>query len=151
MLRGPDSRAATRLVGDVLDEEDIQGWRRIMAYDVQVQAVSDRVTDTLIAGLERECGQGAGAALAARFLAAEECDFLWDARVEERWMGAYESIEDDDFELDRVAIIGRIGRIGRRWFVARVIIDGDGYAHGLLGRRDFGSAKVARKAFADAR
>jgi hypothetical protein len=148
MLRGHDSRAATRLVGDVLDEEDIQGWRRIMAYDVQVQAVSDRVTDTLIAGLEGEFGQGAGAALAARFLAAEECDFLWDARVEERWMGAYESIEDDDFELDRVAIVGRIKGV---WFVAQIVIDGDGHAHGLLGRRDFGSAKVARKAFADAR
>jgi hypothetical protein len=118
-----------------------------MGVFTQVQA-SDRVMGALVAGLEIEFGRGAGEALAARFLAAEACDFLWEARIEERWLGVYESVEDEDIELDRVAIIGRIGR---RWFVARVIVDGDGHAHGLLGRRDFGSAKVARKAFADAR
>lgn len=118
-----------------------------MAYHSQIEAASDRVTETLIAGLEIEFGKGAGAALAERFLAAEESDFLWDARAEERWLGAYESAENDDFELDRVAIIGRLSG---RWFVAQIIVDGDGHAHGMLGRRDFTSAKAARKAYADA-
>jgi len=141
-----------RLVGGVLDEEDSTDGRHIiMAYVSQLEAVSakatDRVTAALIAGLELEFGRGAGEALAARFLAAEETDFIWDARVEERWLGAYESVEDDDFELDRVAILGRMKG---RWFVAQLIVDGEGHAHGMLGRRDFKSANTAREAFADA-
>ena len=146
MLRGPDSHAATRLVGDVLDEEDVERWRQIMAHVSQV-AAADRVLDALIAGLEIEFGRCAGTGLAARFIAAEEADFLWDARREERWLGAYESVEDDGFELDRVAIVGRMNG---RWFVAQMIVDGDGHAHGMLGRRDFRSEKAARKGFADA-
>ena len=117
-----------------------------MANVSQVEA-ADQVLDALVAGLEIEFGRGAGGALAARFIAAEESDFLWDARQEERWLGAYESVEDDGFELDRVAIVGRMNG---HWFVARMIVDGDGQAHGMLGRRDFRSEKAARKAFADA-
>lgn len=118
-----------------------------MTYVSKIEA-SDRVTEALIAGLEIEFGRGAGAALAERFLAAEEADFCWDARVGERWIGAYESVEDDGFELDRVAILGRLKG---RWFVAQMIVDGDGCAHGMLGKREFGSERAARKALADAR
>ena len=106
-------------------------------------AASDRVMATLVAGLEIEFGRGAGEALAARFLEAEESDFLWDARVSERWLGAYRA-QDEDFELDRVAIMGRLDG---RWFVAVSIIDGDGNPHGLMGRRNFGSERQAREAF----
>lgn len=117
-----------------------------MTYVAKIEA-SDRVTGALIEGLEIEFGRGAGAALAERFLAAEEADFCWDARVEERWLGAYESVEDDGFELDRVAIGGLLSG---RWFVAQMIVDGDGCAHGMLGKREFGSERPARKALADA-
>ncbi len=110
-----------------------------------ISAASDRVVATLVAGLEIEFGRGAGEALAQRFLRAEESDFLWDARVSERWLGAYESIDEDDFELDRVAIVGRLDG---RWFVAVSIVDGDGNAHGLMGRRSFRSEVRAREAFA---
>ena len=106
---------------------------------------TDRVMATLVAGLEIEFGRDAGEALAQRFLEAEESDFLWDARVSERWLGAYESIDEEDFELDRVAIIGRLDG---RWFVAVSIIDGDGNAQGLMGRRSFRSERRAREAFA---
>ena len=119
-----------------------------MAYFQNIGAASDRVMDRLVAGLEIEFGRGAGTALAARFLAAEESEFLWDARVSERWLGAYASDDEEDLELDRVAICGRLDG---RWFVAVSIVDGDGNAHGLMGRRDFASEKVARQAFADAR
>lgn len=110
-----------------------------------IGAASDRVVATLVAGLEIEFGRGAGEALAQRFLEAEESDFLWDARASERWLGAYESIDEEDFELDRVAIVGRLDG---RWFVAVSIVDGDGNAHGLTGRRSFRSERRAREAFA---
>lgn len=109
-----------------------------------ISAASDRVMTALVAGLELEFGRGAAEALAARFIAAEECDFTWDARVEERWLGAYEAPGDEDFELDRVAMIGRLDG---RWVVAVCIVDGDGSAHGMAGRRSFSRAKAARKAF----
>lgn len=108
----------------------------------------DRVMDALIAGLELEFGKTAGAALAQRFLAAEACDFHWDARDEERWLGAYESVDDDEDELDRIAICGTLNGA---WFVAQMIVDGEGRPHGMLGRRAFRSRKSARKALADAR
>lgn len=112
-----------------------------------IGAASDRVMATLAAGLEIEFGRGASEALAARFLEAEESDFLWDARVSERWLGTYESDDEEDFELDRVAIVGRLDG---RWFVAVSVVDGDGNAHGLMGRRSFRSERQAREAFAAA-
>lgn len=110
-----------------------------------IGAASDRVMAALVAGLEIEFGRGAGEALAQRFLEAEESDFLWEARQSERWLGIYESIDDDNVELDRVAILGRLDG---RWFVAVSIVDGDGNAQGLMGRRSFRSERRAREAFA---
>ena len=111
----------------------------------QPVAVSmDRVMATLVAGLEIEFGHGVAEGLAERFLAAEECDFSWDARIEERWLGTYPALEEDDFELDRVAILGRIDG---KWFVATCIIDGDAMPHGMTGRRTFASEMGARQAF----
>lgn len=110
----------------------------------QVSVASDRVVAALVAGLQLEFGTPAAEALAARFIAAEECDFTWDARVEERWLGSYEALEEDDFELDRVAVIGRLDG---QWVVAVCIVDGDGSAHGMIGRRSFSKVRAARKAF----
>jgi hypothetical protein len=70
--------------------------------------VVDRVMAALVSGLELEFGRGAGEALAHRFLDAEEADFRWDARVEERWIATYEDIDDDGLALDRIAICGRL-------------------------------------------
>jgi len=110
-----------------------------------IGAASDRVMAALVAGLEIEFGRGAGEALAQRFLEAEESDFLWEARQSERWLGAYESVDDDEVELDRIAILGRLDG---RWFVAVSIVDGDGNAQGLMARRSFRSERRAREAFA---
>ena len=108
---------------------------------------TDRVMATLIAGLQIEFGSSAAAGLAHHFLEAEEVDFHWDTRVSERWLGGYEAQDDNDLELDRVRIIGRLDG---QWFVATCIVDGDGNAHGMLGCRNFGSESAARKAFSDA-
>jgi len=110
-----------------------------------VSAPADRVMAALVAGLEIEFGRGAAEGLAARFLEAEECDFCWDARVEERWLGAWPASDTDDIELDRVAILGMISG---RWFVATCIVDGNEMPHGMTGRRSFSSRKRAEEAFA---
>jgi hypothetical protein len=114
----------------------------------QVSAASDRVMEALAAGLEIEFGRGAGEALAQRFLMAEEADFCWEARLAERWLGYYGRAEDgQDIELDRVRIIGFLDG---KWFVATMIVDGNGIAHGIAGRRDLASEGEARAAFAHA-
>ena len=110
-----------------------------------IGAASDRVMKTLIEGLEQEFGRPAGRALAQRFLEAEEVDFHWDARSREHWLGAYHTIEDDDFELDRVAILGRLDG---DWFVAVCIVDGDGRAHGLEACRHCRSKAEAEVGYA---
>src|SRR3546814_9812470 len=105
---------------------------------------SDVCSSDLVSGLEIEFGRGAGEALAQRFLEAEEIDFHWDAREQERWIGTYESAGDEDFELDRVAIVGRLDG---QWFVAMMIVDGDGNAHGLMGKRIFRGQAQDQQAF----
>ena len=109
-----------------------------------ISAASNRVMEALIAGLEIEFGSRAAEGLAQRFLAAEDCDFHWDARAEERWLGAYESIDGQELELDRVAICGVLGG---QWFAACMIIDGEGQTHGMINRRLFRSERQARRAF----
>lgn len=112
-----------------------------------IGAASDRVLAALVSGLEIEFGRGAGSALAQRFLEAEEVDFYWEARCGERWIGAYESMDEEGIELDRIAIWGRFQEA---FFAAMMIVDGDGMAHGMIGRRSFDSAEEAREACADA-
>lgn len=119
-----------------------------MAMVQSIGAASDRVMAALISGLEIEFGRNVGEALAQRFLEAEEVDFHWDARLQERWIGTYESLDDSEIELDRVAIFGRLDG---EWFVAVMIVDGDGNAHGMMGKRTFARPREARTAFAQGR
>jgi hypothetical protein len=119
-----------------------------MTISQTISAASDDAMSGLIAGLAAEFGQGADVALAEQIMSAEAVDFHWAARVEERWIGAYESADDDEIELDLVSIIGRFGRI---WFVAKCIVDGDGKAHDIIDRRIFGAESEAWKAFEDGR
>lgn len=109
---------------------------------------SDRIIATLVAGLEMELGRRAGAALADHVLAAEECDFLWDVRCEERWLGSYKGLGEDDLELDRIAIWGRLDS---RWFVAILLVDGEGMPRATIAKRICHDRDAARKAMADAR
>jgi len=124
-----------------------QAMEMIMGMFQPISMAPDRVMAALVSGLEIEFGHGVGEALAHRFLEAEETDFLWDARDQERWIGAYESTDEDEIDLDRVRIFGRLDG---RWFVAVMIVDGDGNAHGVMGKREFGRRKQALAAFADA-
>jgi hypothetical protein len=110
----PDSRSADRRRTAVLDDEDVSE-EVLMSMMQSIGVASDRVMAALVSGLEIEFGRGAGEALAHRFLEAEEVDFHWDARVQERWIGTYESMDDEDPELDRVKIFGSLdGEMVRR-------------------------------------
>ncbi|MBO9601836.1 MAG: hypothetical protein J7496_04930 [Novosphingobium sp.] len=114
-----------------------------MEISQSIGTASDRVLEALRAGLEIEFGRGAGEALAGRFLDAEEIDFRWDARVEERWIGAHENADDDEFELDRIAICGRFDGV---WFCATMLVTGNGQAHSMIRCRQFRSLAMARDA-----
>lgn len=119
---------------------------------MHIEAIIENTPETILAalvqGLEIEFGSGAGEALARRFLDAEETDFLWDARIAERWIGSFEHGNEDGFELDRVSIFGRLGR---SWFAAIMIIDGEGQPHGTIARRDYSRRSEAEVAFIYAR
>ena len=120
-----------------------QALEVIMGMVQSIGTASDHILETLVAGLELEFGHGAGEALAHRFLEAEEADFRWDSRVEERWIDAYESIDDAEFELERIAICGQFDG---QWFCATMLVDGDGQAQGMMGCRQFRSLVRAREA-----
>ncbi|QDX25216.1 hypothetical protein FPZ54_03695 [Sphingomonas suaedae] len=111
-----------------------------------ISVPSERVVSALIAGLRIEFGDDAGEALARRFMAAEEMDFAWDARVEERWVSQFLGDEDDGIELDRVRILACLDG---QWLVATMIVDGEGRPHAMLARRSFDGREDALVAFAD--
>ena len=90
----------------------------------------------------------AGEVICRLILASDEADFYWDARLSERWLGAYWSADDDDIDLDRVAIVGRIDG---QWFAATSIIDGDGMPRAMANRRAFDTKHEAERAFEHAR
>ncbi len=93
-----------------------------------VQAASRDAYPALLAGLEAQFGRDGSVEIAAHHLAAELAEFHWDSRVAERWLGAYESLEDEESELDRVAILGRLQGT---WFVATCLVDGNGAAQSI--------------------
>ena len=103
-----------------------------------------RVFERLVAGLEVEFGAQAAEGLARQFVEAEDADFYWDARAAERWLGSYESIDEEEELLTRVAITGQFEG---RFFVAVVIVDGDESVNAMLGLRHFESAAEADDAF----
>ena len=113
-----------------------------MAYAAQIPA-SNSVYERLASGLEREFGSGAAAALAERFIEAEGADFHWEARVRERLLGAYESLEEEEL-LERFAVLGWLGD---RYFVAVLIVDDRHAAQALLGLRHFDDLLDAEGAF----
>jgi hypothetical protein len=80
-----------------------------------------------------------GAVLVERIIEAEAVDFLWEARVRERYLGQQIGwdLDDEDFqELSRVAILSVLDG---RWYAALCLIDREGAAVELLWKRQFGT------------
>ena len=118
-----------------------------MTYQ-SIGMASGRVLHSLARGCKIDDRRTLGEAIDRQILASEEADFHWDARLSERWVGAYYSADENEIELDRVAIVGRIDG---RWFAATSIIDGDGMPHGITNRRTFDTRHQAEMAFDRAR
>lgn len=85
-----------------------------------------------------------GATLAARIIEAEAADFLWDARLKDRYLGQHFSFENDDEELSRIAILSFLAR---RWHVGLCLVDGEGSPVELVWKRTFYNLEEAESAF----
>lgn len=106
----------------------------------------NQTLEALVLGVEIEFGAGVSRGQAQRFFEAEECDFLWQARLGERWLGRYESacgedVDDDEgqVELYRIAVLGSTGEAGSEdtWYMATIIIDGEREPHGIIANRAY--------------
>ena len=79
--------------------------------------------DALVEDLRAEFG----AILADRILEAEAADYLWEARVRERYLGQHLDVGFGDFggerELSRIAILSFLGGL---WHTASCLVDGEG-------------------------
>ena len=104
--------------------------------------------DALIDGLKAEFG----GMLAKQILEAEAADFLWEARLQERYLGEQieELVEDDDARecLSRIAVLGILNG---DWHAAVCLVNGEGAAVDLLWRRQFPTYEEAEFAFRHAR
>lgn len=113
-----------------------------------MSAISTGRADAVLEALRVELG----GVLAGRILEAEALDFLWEARVSERYLGQFH----DDFldsceageELSRVAILSVLDG---KWHLALCLVDGEGGAQALLWRRSFSSPTEADAEFIRAR
>ena len=85
-----------------------------------------------------------GAVLAERIIEAEAVDFLWEARVRERYLGQQTGSDLDDEsasqEFSRVAILSVLEG---RWYAGLCLVDGEGVAVELLWKRQFQSREEA--------
>jgi hypothetical protein len=86
--------------------------------------------------------------LAQRFLDAEEADFHWRSRLDERLLGRYQSVDDEQQTLTRIAVIGRMQA---RWYVAMCLVDSDHTVDDLLWVRRFDAKAEAQTIFETAR
>jgi hypothetical protein len=84
-----------------------------------------------------------GAVLAERIIEAEALDFLWDSRIQERYLGQMgPDVDDEDAsqELSRVAILSVLDG---RCYVGMCLADGEGTAVELLWKRSFDTREGA--------
>ena len=100
--------------------------------------------DALVDGLRAEFG----AIMADRILEAEAADYLWEARVKERYLGQHFDVgfddSEDERELSRIAIVSFLGGC---WHVAACLVDGEGMAADLLWKRSYDGEDEALAAF----
>lgn len=102
----------------------------------------------LVEELRLELGCADVGALAERIFEAEEADFHWEGRVQERYLGQQLPIDLDDEELARMAILSFVEG---RWHAGVCLVDGDGGAADLFWIRSFDQRDHAADAFARAR
>ncbi len=110
-----------------------------------ISAIGNGATEARIVALEAEFG----AILAGRIIEAEAVDFLWEARIKERYLGQHFDIcfppDDDDIELSRVAVLSAYAG---QWHAGACLVDGEGMAVDLLWKQSFEEREEAEAVFA---
>jgi len=93
-----------------------------------------------------------GAVVAERILEAEAADFLWEARLRERYLGQYFDVicdeEDASDDISRVAFLSCFDGV---WYAGIGLVNGDGAAVALLWKTAFESLVEAESSFDRAR
>jgi hypothetical protein len=111
---------------------------------MMISAIENGRCEALVEGLRAEFG----AILTDRILEAEAADYLWEARLKERYLGQHVDVglcdDEDERELARVAILSFLGG---RWHAACCLVDGEGLAVDLLWKQNFDSREAAESAF----
>jgi hypothetical protein len=109
-----------------------------------ISAMANSGCEVVVDALRAEFGP----VMAARIIEAEAADFLWDARVKERYLGQHFDVgfgfEEDETELSRIAILSFLGD---RWHAGTCLVDGEGRAADLLWNESFGNREEAQSAF----
>ena len=109
-----------------------------------ISATATARCDALVESLRAEFG----VILADRILEAEAVDYLWEARLKERYLGQHVDVgfadDEDETELARVAILSFLAGV---WHTASCLVDGEGTAVDLLWTRSFDSREAAEAAF----
>ena len=111
---------------------------------MMISAISNGGCDAVVDALRAEFG----VVLAARIMEAEAADFLWDARVKERYLGQHFDVGldggHDEIELSRIAILSFLGG---RWHAGTCLVDGEGRPVDLLWKQKFDGMDGAEAAF----
>ncbi|HEX8443934.1 MAG TPA: hypothetical protein VF631_09840 [Allosphingosinicella sp.] len=109
-----------------------------------ISAMATGRGEAIVEGLRAEFG----AIVAERILEAEAADFLWEARVKERYLGQHFDlgfdVDEDETELARVAIMSFLGG---GWHAATCLVDGEGAAVDLLWKERFDTPEAAETAY----
>lgn len=93
-----------------------------------------------------------GAVIAERILEAEAADFLWEARVRERYLGQhFDVIIDDEDGSQDISRIAFLSLFDGAWYAGIGLVNGEGVAVDLLWKRAFESLVEAELAFDRAR
>ena len=95
---------------------------------------------------ELECADIA--AIADRIFESEKAEFHWESRLQERYLGQHFTMDEDDLDLSRIAVLSFVAG---RWHAGICIVDGDGCATEMLWIRSFDEHQDAQDAFARAR
>ena len=99
----------------------------------------------LVRDLEIEFGPDGLEAVVQRFVEAEVGEFVWDGRIAERHLGAYESLDDDEFEGSDLVRILSIFR--NRYRVATCVVDRSQRLQMMLVMHAFDDLPSAENAF----
>jgi hypothetical protein len=130
---------------------DLQGLSSIKRIAVMEDTMSQSQHDhaafdrfpELVGDLTAEFGSDGIDAIVETFIAAEQADFCWEGRFAERNLGVFESLDDEEEERERVAVLGYFRA---QYYVATCVVDEERHVRALLNVRQFDNFGNAQRA-----